>query len=212
MVPSNNQCKQEQISRTFSFFFPAGGSCSAKQASIKKAFCVIIGRDVDRLLILMLYGGACRGAADGLFAWTVLLRLRGDDVQREAVSQRWPSMPGPSRCDYAAASVSSLSCTEMHMFGSCKKIICVYLYPSGGVEGLFSEGGSPAPRFPCFLRVCQCSSSSGLQYRSTMNSVSLNVDTTYFSLFFLCKINVVYRSLVNSTYFLQELSKNKKKG
>lgn len=41
----------------------------------------------------MLYGRVFRRAADGLFAWTVLLRLRGDDGQREVVSQSWPVLP-----------------------------------------------------------------------------------------------------------------------
>lgn len=48
---------------------------------------------MERLLILMLCGRAFRRAADGLFAWTVLLRLRGDDGQREVVSQSWPVLP-----------------------------------------------------------------------------------------------------------------------
>lgn len=38
-------------------------------------------------------GRAFRRAADGLFAWTVLPRLRGDDGQREVVSQSWPVVP-----------------------------------------------------------------------------------------------------------------------
>lgn len=38
----------------------------------------------------MLYGGAFRRTADGLFAWTMLLRLRGDDGKGEVVSQSWP--------------------------------------------------------------------------------------------------------------------------
>jgi len=57
-----------------------------------RAFCVAISRNAERLLILMPYGRAFQGAADGLFAWTVLLRLRGDDGQREVVSQGWLSL------------------------------------------------------------------------------------------------------------------------
>ncbi|KAI3359791.1 hypothetical protein L3Q82_014167, partial [Scortum barcoo] len=41
----------------------------------------------------MLCSRAFRRPADGLFAWTVLLRLRGDDGQREVVSQSWPVLP-----------------------------------------------------------------------------------------------------------------------
>lgn len=48
---------------------------------------------MERLLILMQRGRAFRRAADGLFAWTVLPRLRGDDGQREVVSQSWPVVP-----------------------------------------------------------------------------------------------------------------------
>ncbi|KAM3598820.1 uncharacterized protein V6R79_023043 [Siganus canaliculatus] len=58
----------------------------------------VISREVETLLILMLYGSGFRRAADGLFAWTVLLRLRGDDGQREAVSQSrsvLPALTGP---------------------------------------------------------------------------------------------------------------------
>lgn len=41
----------------------------------------------------MVYGRVFRRAADGLFAWTVLQPLRGDDGQREVVSQSRPLLP-----------------------------------------------------------------------------------------------------------------------
>lgn len=61
-----------------------------------RAFCRVITGDVERLLILMVYGRALQAAADRLFAWTALLRLRGDDGQKEVVSQSWPLLPVPT--------------------------------------------------------------------------------------------------------------------
>ncbi|CAB1425001.1 unnamed protein product [Pleuronectes platessa] len=61
--------------------------------SMFKFLCPLISRDVERLLMLMPRGRAFRRAADGLFAWTVPPRLRGDDGQREVVSQSWPVLP-----------------------------------------------------------------------------------------------------------------------
>lgn len=48
---------------------------------------------MERLLIVTLCGTALRGAADGLFAWTALPRLRGDDGHGEVVSQSWLELP-----------------------------------------------------------------------------------------------------------------------
>lgn len=61
-----------------------------------RTFCWVITGDVERLLILMVYGRALQAAADRLFAWTTLLRLRGDDGQKEVVSQSWPLLPVPT--------------------------------------------------------------------------------------------------------------------
>lgn len=87
----------------------------------------------------MLYGRAFWCAADGLFAWTVLLRLRGDDGQREVVIQSWPVLPVLTGVSAHVFSWAVWKCTCSTAAGS----VCVYLYPNGGVVGLFSEGGSP---------------------------------------------------------------------
>ena len=101
--------------------FPTRGSCSADRASINKQnrhfllffqfLCLLISRDVERLLMLMLRGRAFRRAADGLFAWTVPPRLRGDDGQREVVSQSWAGAAGANRCECVTV---SMSVAELH--------------------------------------------------------------------------------------------------
>lgn len=83
----------------------------------------------------MLYGRVFRRVADGLFAWTVLLRLRGDDGQREVVSQSWPVLPVLTGVNVLPSPCLQLSCMEMHMFNSCRECvcICVSLWQGGGI-------------------------------------------------------------------------------
>lgn len=113
-------------------------SYSSKRASINKqkrdfllffqTFCPVISRVVEGLLILMLYGRVFRHAADGLFAWTVLLRLRGDDGQREVVSQSRPVLPVLTGVSVSPSPHLQLSCMEMHMCSSCRKCACVCIF------------------------------------------------------------------------------------
>lgn len=120
--------------------FLISGSYSSKRASFNifqifalvflLSLCLVISRDVERLLILMERSGASWRSADGLFAWTVLPRLRGDDGQREVVSQSWPVLPVLTGVNVSLSPCLWPSCMEMHMSNSCGGF-CVYVYSNG---------------------------------------------------------------------------------
>lgn len=76
------------------------------------------GKVVDIIAVRRVF----RRTADGLFAWTVLQRLRGDDGRREVASQSRPVLTG---VNVSPSSHPWLSCVEMHMFHSCRERMCI---------------------------------------------------------------------------------------
>lgn len=102
-----------------------------------RAFCRVITGDVERLLILMVYGRALQAAADRLFAWTALLRLRGDDGQKEVVSQSWPLLPVPTGViPHLLLHRGNAQLKQLHGDDVC---LCLYRCLDGG---LIAKGGS----------------------------------------------------------------------
>lgn len=118
-------------------------------------------------MILTAYGGVFRRAADGLFAWTVLQPLRGDDGQREVVSQSGPLLPV-----LTGGNVPPSSRLFMHGNAHVQQLpwvcvcvsACVRVHANGGAAGLFSEGGNPAALTPFFGESVSAAAPRGLRF------------------------------------------------